>query len=114
MNYLVVPGIKDQYRIESAPIVTPEKIIKTVCDHFDLNADGLKGRCRGKELVHARYVIFYLIRKHTSMTLKAAGLLFNRDHTTVIHGIEHLGNIMDTEPNVRDEVEMLASHIKQG
>lgn len=114
MNYVAVPGIKEQYRIESAPIVTPEKIIKTVCEHFELNADGLKGKCRVKELVHAMYVIFYFIRKYTVMSLKSAGLLFNRDRTTVIHGLETLSDIMDTEPNVRTEVELLEVAIKSG
>ncbi len=114
MNYVAVPGIKDRYRIESAPIITPEMIIKIVCDHFKLNAEKLKSKHRAKELVYARHVIFHFIRKHTSMTLKSAGLLFNRDHTTVIHSIETLSDLMDTEPNVRTEIELLETAIKSG
>lgn len=112
MNYMCVPGIKEQYRSQCAPIVTPEKIIEIVCDYFNLTHEALKGKCRSKELVHARHVIFYFIRRHTSMTLKSTGQLFNRDHTTVIHGLENLNDIMDTEPVVKSEVEHLEAIIK--
>lgn len=114
MNYIAIPGIKDVYRSESAPVITPERIIETVCDYFDLPMESLKGKCRIKELVYARYVIFYFLRKYTSITFKSAGLMFNRDHTTVIHGLQHLSNIMETEPNVKSEVELLAIYIHGG
>lgn len=112
MNYIGIPGIKESYRAEFVPVITPEKIIQVVCDHFGLNADHLKSSCRDKELVHARHVIFYFLRKHTSISLKNAGRIFNRDHTTVLHGLDKLSDIMDTEPAVKAEVEMLGSMIK--
>jgi chromosomal replication initiation ATPase DnaA len=46
------------------------------------------------------------------MTLKSAGAIFNRDHTTVIHGVEKLHDIMDTEPAVKAEVEMLEGFVR--
>lgn len=114
MNYIVVPGIKEEYRGEFAPVITPELIIETVCNHYKISPEKLKSKNRSKELVHTRHVIFYFLRKYTNITLKAAGLLFNRDHTTVIHSVEHLGDIMDTEPNVKSEVEQLEAIIKLG
>lgn len=112
MNYMCVPGIKEKYREECAPVITPEKIIVTVCNHFTLPVAQVKSKSREQELVYARHIIFYLLRKYASMTLKSAGALFNRDHTTVIHSVETLNNLMDTEPNVRDEVELLEAAIK--
>jgi|SRR6478752_2867138 len=112
MNYIGIPGIKESYRAELAPVITPDKIINTVCDHFSMNEQQLKGSCRDKELVHARHLIFYFLRKYTSISLKRAGQLFNRDHTTVIHGLDKLSDLMDTEPEVKAEVEMLGSMIK--
>lgn len=112
LNYMCVPGIKDEYRKQCAPVITPERIITMVCDHFNLNPEHIKTKRRVKEHVHARHVIFYFLRKHTKMTLKTAGELFNRDHTTVIHGLENLSDIMDTEPLVRSEVELLESMIQ--
>lgn len=101
---MCVPGIKEQYRPQSAPVITAEKIIETVCEHFSLTEKQVQGRDRFKEYVYARHIIFYLLRKNTKMTLKSAGELLHRDHTTVIHSVETLNNLMYTEPDVRVEV----------
>jgi chromosomal replication initiator protein len=113
MNYICVPGIKDDYRAEIAPVVTPERIIEAVCEHFKLSLKGLQGRSRVREFVYARHIIFYLLRKHTKMSLKSAGELFGRDHTTVIHSVDTLNNLMYTEPDVRAEVELIEEKVKE-
>lgn len=112
MNYMCVPGIKEQYRPQSAPVITPEKIIEAVCDHFKLTIGNIQGKCRWKEYVYARHIIFYLIRNNTKMTLKSAGALLYRDHTTVIHSIDTLNNLMYTEPDVRAEVELIEEKVR--
>lgn len=112
MNYIVVPGIKEVFRIQSAPKITPEYVIKHVCEYYGIQPEKLKTGNRSKELVDARHVVFYILRRNTNITLKEAGLLFNRDHTTVIHGLEKLSDLMDTEPNTKAAVEFLESEIK--
>src|SRR3972149_6360316 len=105
MNYISIPGIKEQYRSQCAPVITSEGIIKTVCDHLDVRFDDLKTKCRIREYVHARHIIFYFLKKHTSLTLKSMGEIFNRDHTTVIHGLENLNDIIATEQTVKADIE---------
>ena len=112
LNYMCVPGIKTEYRSECAPVITIDKIISTVCDHLNLTGEEIKGKSRVKEHVYARHLIFYLFRKHTTLTLKSAGELFNRDHTTVLHALNNLQDIMDTEPAVKNEVELLEAKIQ--
>lgn len=112
MNYMCVPGIKEEYRAISAPAITPEKIVETVCEHFKLTVKEVNSRKRFKELVYARHIIFYLLRKHTKMSLKSSGELFGRDHTTVIHSVETLNNLMYTEPDVRAEVDLIEEKLK--
>lgn len=107
MNYICVPGIKEEYRSISAPVITPEKIIEIVCGHFGLTVKNVQSRSRVKEFVYARHIIFYLIRKNTKMKLKSAGELLHRDHTTVIHSVETLKDLMYTEPDVRAEVDQI-------
>lgn len=111
LSYMCVPGIKTEYRNECAPVITADKIITVVCEHLKLTVEQIRGKSRSKEFVYARHLIFYFLRKHTTLTLKSAGELFNRDHTTVIHALENLQDIMDTEPPVKDEVELLESKL---
>lgn len=111
MNYMCVPGIKEEYKAPILRVVTPEKIIEAVCGHLKLTEKDVLSRSRYKERVYARHIIFYLLRKKTKITLKAAGELLHRDHTTVIHSIETLENLMCTEPDVRAEVDQIEEAI---
>jgi len=109
---MCVPGIKEKFRPMSAPVVTPDKVIEAVCEHFKFNLKDLQSKSRIKEYVYARDIIFYLIRNKTKMSLKSTGQLLHRDHTTVIHSIETLNNLMYTEPDVKAEVELIEEAVR--
>ncbi len=111
LSYMCVPGIKNEYRRECAPVISPDRIITIVCNHLNVNVDHVKSKTRVKEYVYARHVTFYFLRKFTKLSLKTIGDMLNRDHTTVIHGLENLSDIMDTEQDVRLEVELLERRI---
>jgi len=36
----------------------------------------------------------YLCRRYTSFSLKELGEIFNKDHTTIIHGIKRVENVL--------------------
>jgi len=50
---------------------------------------------RSKQLVFARNMCYFIFRRYFSMTLKEIGQAFERDHTTVIHGIMTFQNDID-------------------
>ena len=60
-------------------------IIREVCLFFSLTENDLKTRCRDRELVEARNFIFYFARIYTNLSFKAIGILFYRDHASVLH-----------------------------
>lgn len=63
-----------------------QQIIKTI--NTELQVD-LRSSKRTRELVYMRYVCYHVIRKRFPLlTLIAIGNLFNKDHATVIHGLE--------------------------
>lgn len=63
-----------------------QQIIKTI--RADLKVD-LCSKKRERELVYMRYVCYSLIRKRFPvLSLTVIGDLFNRNHATVIHGLE--------------------------
>lgn len=78
--------------------VTPEfEIINGVCNALQVDYDSLKGKNRNNENTEARFIIFKLLREHTVLSFKAIGGLFNRDHSTVIYGVETFKNLVDTK-----------------
>ena len=60
------------------------------------------GRSRRSLYVVPRYMAWYFIYKYSGLnSLKSVGLLFNRDHSTIINGIKRLKNYCETERDTR-------------
>lgn len=64
------------------------KILIQVSKATGFTVAELCGMQRHKELVEARYAAMYRMSHETTMSLAAIGRRFNRDHTTVMHGIK--------------------------
>lgn len=67
-----------------------DTILGLICRSFDLSPTQLSSRSRRQDLVTARNTAFYLLRKHTELSLEEIGERFNRRHSTVIKGITNL------------------------
>jgi len=67
-----------------------ERIVKFVCEQFDLSPRQLRSKSRRRQVVLARNTAYYLARKHTDLGLKQIGSQFNRRHSTVIKGITNV------------------------
>lgn len=81
---------------------TRQKIIRTVCDKYDVTMDELRSDARNKNITTARHECFYRFRHEIKrigrpLTVQEIGKAFNKDHTTVMHGInrhaERLENV---------------------
>ena len=84
INYYAIPGLK----YHSPSKLKERTIIENVCNYFNLETVDLESKCRNRNLVVARQLAMYFIKKYTNLTLLKIGQLFgNRDHTTVIHSI---------------------------
>ena len=67
-------------------------ILKAVAQHFSLSVDTLKGSGRAREIALPRQVAMFLVREMTSHSLPEIGQFFGRDHTTVMHAIQKIGD----------------------
>ncbi len=61
-----------------------------VCRAFDLKETELRSKTRKRNLVIARNTAFFLVRKHTSLSLAEIGEHFGRKHSTVLKGITNI------------------------
>jgi len=71
-----------------------ETIISKVAAFYGMANSDIRGKCRKKEFVKARWIAMYYIRQQTDFTLNTIGDMFGRDHTTVIHALETIKDIM--------------------
>ncbi len=85
--------------------VSPQRIVAAVCDHFRLQQEKLLGIRRSADLVKARQVLMYLLRKEVGMSLDEIGqMIGGRDHSTIIYGIRKLEKIIETNQTERDNI----------
>ncbi len=88
-------------------------IQKTVSEFFKIPIDQLKDKTRKKEIVMARQMAMYFSKEYTSLSLKSIGYHFGgRDHSTVIHAIQTVNDMIDTDTNFKKSVDELRKKLK--
>jgi len=88
-------------------------IQKTVSDYFKIQQDDLKAKTRKKEIVIARQVAMYFSKDYTSHSLKSIGYHFGgRDHSTVIHAVQSVNDMLDTDSKFRYSIDELKKKLK--
>ncbi len=93
--------------------ITPDFIIQTVCEHFNVSRDDINSSKRNADIAYPRQIIMYLCRNMCDINLKAIGeLIGKRDHSTVMHGINKIEKEMEVNSNTRSLINSLQKKIK--
>lgn len=122
LSYWIAPDILSTSAIEpeELKVKLDDKAEKTrlefieaiVCAELKTDSYLIRTHSRKRELVMARDIIYYLARKYTRLTLAFIGSRYNkRDHTTVIHGINHVQDMLATEPETRKTLQRLETKL---
>lgn len=105
-------ALKDIVSPDEKKIITPEYIISTVADYFSVTPSDLAGNKRNSKVVVPRQISMYLCREIIDTSLKSIGKqLGNRDHTTVMHGIEKIENELRYDMNLVKTIDILKKKI---
>jgi chromosomal replication initiator protein len=95
--------------------VSIETILRVVSDQFAVKVSELTGKRRHKSISHPRQIAMYLARRLTQYSLVEIGGQFGgRDHTTVIYANEKVARELETNPRLREDLEMLVRRIRTG
>jgi chromosomal replication initiator protein len=88
-------------------------IHRSICEFFKVSIEDVKSKSRKKELVIPRQVGIYLAKNYTTLSLKTIGLHFGgRDHSTVIHSIETVEDMMVTDKKFKAQMIELQKRMK--
>jgi chromosomal replication initiator protein len=88
--------------------VKPQEVIKTVANHYRIKQSAVKGKRRTKDIVNARHVAMYLLRKELNMPLEEIGKWFSgRDHTSVLHAINKIEKEKAKEGLIKQDISAL-------
>jgi chromosomal replication initiator protein len=95
--------------------VTSDAILREVADFYGVELRAMQGRGRSRNIVVPRQVAMYLLREETDASLMDIGqLLGGRDHTTVIYGCEKIGEEINADSRLRQEVVTIRDRLYQG
>jgi hypothetical protein len=81
-------------------MLTRENLLSVISMVSGLPENEIKGQNRARGLVLCRHVYYYIARKKMGLKLVYIGALFGSDHTTVIHGINKITDML----SINDEI----------
>ena len=85
-----------------------ETIQNVVAAHFNLNLSEMLSARRSRSLARPRQIAMYLAKQHTTNSLPEIGRKFsNRDHTTVIHAVKKIDELLKKDNDIRESVAAL-------
>ena len=87
-------------------------IQEIVSKFFNISINEMKDKARKKEIVIARQVAMYFSKDFTNNSLKSIGFHFGgRDHSTVIHAVQSVNDMIDTDSIFKKNVEEIKKRI---
>ena len=85
--------------------VNVELIQNLVASHFNLNIHELLSPRRSRVLARPRQIAMYLSKQYTTNSLPDIGRKFsNRDHTTVIHAVRKIDELIKKDNEIKQNV----------
>jgi chromosomal replication initiator protein len=90
-------GPSRKQKEKASPHLLPAEVRRAVTLFFDVINDDLDRRTRCVRLARIRQIAFYLCRTHTTCSLPEIGRAFDRDHTTILHGVRRVASLRETD-----------------
>jgi chromosomal replication initiator protein len=88
--------------------ITIEEIQRRVAEHYNIRLSDLIGPKRVRPVARPRQGAMYLCKKLTTRSLPEIGRRFGgRDHTTVMHAIKRIEELIQSDSQLADDIEML-------
>lgn len=105
-------ALRDLLRVREAKRVKIEDIQRIVCKQYNVSKADLLSSRRTRTVVRPRQIAMYLSKTMTPRSLPEIGRRFgNRDHTTVLHAVRKIEDMIKTDRGFADEVDVLKRQI---
>ena len=108
----ILRAIRDMIKKNNEYIPTAQAVVNYICSTYHIDEDVLSGQSRGREVVTARQIAMYLMRRMICMNLVDIGKEFgDRDHTTVLHSLDKVEKQMRSDPAFAEMVKQITTNI---
>jgi chromosomal replication initiator protein len=88
--------------------LTIEEIQRKVSEHYNIRLSDMIGPKRVRTIARPRQIAMYLAKQLTLRSLPEIGRRFGgRDHTTIMHGVRKIEELMATDSQLSDDLQLL-------
>lgn len=113
--YVALSGILPNNNI---PVVNKtkdiDKIKEVVCSYFRVSMDDIISSSRKSQIVYARNIAIYIIRKKYSTPLKKIGEYFGkRDHATIAHAYDKIKQAVSNDQHVKNDIDFILKKLDE-
>ena len=90
--------------------ISVDVIQKRVAAHYGVRVSEMFSARRARNIARPRQIAMYLAKNLTSLSYPEIGRQFGgRDHTTVMHGVKTIENLMKSDAQLSEDVELIKS-----
>lgn len=106
--------LKDLFRAYER-IISIEDIQKKVADYYHIKIADMHSARRNRAIARPRQIAMYLAKQVTTRSFPEIGRSFGgRDHTTVIHAVRTIENLVERDRDLEEDVKLLESMLTNG
>lgn len=96
IHYYAMPGIGIRKR--GKRVIPPERIVRIVCEYFQVSETLVKRKIQTHELTEPRHVIWYLMRQKTGLYFLSIAKMFGRTcHSAVAHAVQEMKDRLEVD-----------------
>ena len=105
---LAEEALKDMISPDNKHVITPQLIIDTVAEHFNISSSDIISNKRSNNIAVPRQIAMYLCRQIVDTPYKEIGeYMGKRDHSTVIHGVNKIEDELKSSETLHNTVEII-------
>lgn len=118
LNRPITSELAERILGELAPLrakPTADGILKTICSYYKIEREALLSASRSRSIAWPRQVAMYLLRTELDVSLPQIGqLLGDRDHTTVMYGVEKVTQRLPEDEAARKQIMEIRERLATG
>jgi len=106
--------LKSSLSIAKDQSITVDVIIRVAAEFFNISSYDIKGKKRTKSVVLPRQFAMYIARDITEFSTTEIGYEFGgRDHTTVMHSVQRIAGLIQSDPAMSESLQTLLRRIQE-
>ena len=86
---------------------TIDEIQKKVAEYFNISVKEIQSSRRARTVARPRQIAMYLAKQLTSRSLPEIGRKFDRDHTTVMHAVRKVEELIIEDKSLAENINTL-------